>query len=315
MGRLDFGLQIEPQYGFTYQKIRDIAVYVESLGFESLWVSDHFFMTDESVETPCLECWTTLAAVARDTRRLRLGPMVSSQSYRNPALMAKIAASLDNISGGRVNFGVGAGWKDVEYRAYGYRYPPPSVRIRQLDEALEIAKLMWSREKASYKGRYYSIEDAICAPKPVQKPRIPIWVGGTGGLTLRVAAKHADAVNFAWSQPPSFFEEKLSELEAKCRRIGRDYGEIRKSAGLMITMADTREELELKLADQRRRSGAPYMRYLSKQPPNIVGTPDIIAERIGEYVAIGVDHFILRFHFGEEVESARLFWDEVRPRL
>jgi len=315
MGHLDFGLQIEPQYGFSYEGIRGIAAEVERLGFESLWVSDHFFMTDESVETPCLECWTTLAALAKDTRRLRLGSMVSSQSYRNPALMAKIAASLDNISGGRVNFGVGAGWKEVEYKAYGYRYPPPSVRISQLDEALEIAKLMWSKEKASYKGRYYSIEDAICSPKPVQRPRIPIWVGGTGGLTLKVAAKHADAVNFAWSQPPSFFEEKLSELEAGCRRIGRDYGEIRKSACLMLTMAENQEGLELKLAEQRRRSGTPYMRYLSRQPPNIVGTPDIIAERIGEYVSLGVDHFILRFHFGEEMESARLFWDEVRPRL
>lgn len=315
MAELDFGLQIEPQYGFTYEKIREIASLIECLGFESLWVSDHFFMTDESVETPCLECWTTLAAIANDTKRLRLGSMVSSQSYRNPALLAKIAASIDNISGGRVNFGVGAGWKEVEYKAYGYRYPPPAVRIRQLDEALDIAKLMWSMKKASYKGRYYSIEDAICAPKPVQRPRIPIWVGGTGGLTLKVAAKHADAVNFAWSQPPSFFEEKLSELEAKCRRIGRDYGEIRKSAGLMITMADTREELELKLADQRRRSGTPYMRYLSRQPPNIVGTPDIIVERIREYVSLGVDHFILRFHFGEEMESARLFWEKVRPRL
>jgi len=311
---LDFGLQIEPQYGFTYQKIRDIAAYVESLGFESLWVSDHFFMTDESVETPCLECWTTLAALARDTRRLRLGSMVSAQSYRNPALLAKMAASLDNISGGRVNFGVGAGWKDVEYEAYGYRYPKPAVRIRQLDEALEIAELMWSNGKASFKGRYYSIEEALCSPKPVQRPRIPIWVGGTGGLTLKVAAKHADAVNFAWSQPPSFFEAKLSELEAKCRRIGRDYGEIRKSAGLMITMAET-EELEMKLADQRRRSGTPYMRYLSRQPPNIVGTPDVVAERIREYVSLGVDHFILRFHFGEEEESARLFWEKVRPRL
>ena len=312
---MGFGFQIEPQYGFTYQKIRDIAAYVESLGFESLWVSDHFFMTDESVETPCLECWTTLAALARDTRRLRLGSMVSAQSYRNPALLAKMAASLDNISGGRVNFGVGAGWKDVEYEAYGYRYPKPAVRIRQLDEALEIAELMWSNGKASFKGRYYSIEEALCSPKPVQRLRIPIWVGGTGGLTLKVAAKHADAVNFAWSQPPSFFEAKLSELEAKCRRIGRDYGEIRKSAGLMITMAETEEELEMKLADQRRRSGTPYMRYLSRQPPNIVGTPDVVAERIREYVSLGVDHFILRFHFGEEMESARLFWEKVRPRL
>jgi F420-dependent oxidoreductase-like protein len=315
MGRLDFGLQFEPQYGFSYEGIRGIAAEAERLGFESIWVSDHLFMTDESVDTPCLECWTTLSALARDTRRLRLGSMVSSQSYRNPALMAKIAASLDNVSGGRLNFGAGAGWKEVEYRAYGYWYPPPVVRIRQLDEALEIARLMWSRGKATYRGRYYSVEEAICAPKPVQKPSIPIWVGGTGDLTLRVAARHADAVNFAWSQPPSFFEERLSKLEAACQRIGRDYNEIRKSAALMITMAGDQEGLELKLGEQRRRGDTPYMRYLGRQPPNMIGTPDVVADRIREYVGLGVDHFILRFHFGEELESMRLFRDEVRPRL
>ena len=315
MGHLDFGLQIEPQYGFSYDDILGIATEAERLGFESLWVSDHFFMTDESVETPCLECWTALTALARDTSRLRLGPMVSSQSYRNPALMAKVTASLDNVSGGRLNFGVGAGWKEVEYRAYGYRYPQPVVRIRQLDEALEVARLMWSEEKATYKGRYYSIEGAICSPKPVQRPRIPIWVGGTGDLTLRVAAKHADAVNFAWSQPPSFFEERLSKLRAECRRINRDHREIRRSAGLMITMAESQEKLELKLEEHRGKSGTPYMRYLSRQPPNIVGAPDIIAERIREYLSMGVNHFILRFHFGEELESMRLFWDEVKPQL
>jgi F420-dependent oxidoreductase-like protein len=315
MPQIDFGVQIEPQYGFTYEMIRDIAREAESLGFESLWVSDHFFMTDDSVGTPCLECWTTLTALARDTKTLRLGPMVSAQSYRNPALLANVAASIDHISGGRLYFGIGAGWKEVEYRAYGYPFPKPATRIRQLEETVRIAKRMWTREKATYKGRHYSVEDALCYPHPVQEPHIPVWIGGTGDLTLKVAARHADAVNFAWTQPIDFYEEKLRVLKRHCIKAGRDYDEIRKSSGLMITMADTGEELDRKLEDQRRRRDTPYMRYLSRQRPNLVGTPEAVAERIGEYLPLGVDHFILRFPFGEEIGSMRLFMEKVREKI
>ena len=315
MPPIDFGVQIEPQYGFTYDMIMEIAKAAESLGFESLWVSDHFFMTDDSVGTPCLECWTVLSALARDTETLRLGPMVSAQSYRNPALLANIAASIDHISGGRLYFGIGAGWKDVEYGAYGYHFPKPVVRIGQLEEAIEIAKRMWTREKATFEGRYYKVKDALCYPHPVQRPHIPVWVGGTGNLTLKVAAKLADAVNFAWTQPIDFFEERLRYLGRRCAKAGKSFEKIRKSAGLMITMAETEEELEAKLEDQRRRRDTPYMRYLSRQPPNMRGTPEAIAERIGEYVSLGVDHFILRFHFGEELESMKLFMNRVRRHI
>ncbi|MCW3991196.1 MAG: LLM class flavin-dependent oxidoreductase, partial [Candidatus Bathyarchaeota archaeon] len=144
---------------------------------------------------------------------------------------------------------------------------------------------------------------------------IPVWVGGTGSLTLRVAAKHADAVNFSWTQPPDMFEERLEVLRGRCARVGRRYEDIRKSAGLMITMAETEEELEGKLREQRRRQGTPYMRYLSRQLPNLVGTPDVVAERVGEYLDLGVDHFILRFHFGEEIESMKLFAEKIRDRI
>jgi len=315
MSELDFGVQIEPQYGFSYKMILDIAEEAEALGFESLWVSDHFFMTSDSLGTPCLESWTTLAALARDTKALRLGTMVSAQSYRNPALLANIAASLDHISGGRLNFGIGAGWKEVEYRAYGYPYPKPAVRIRQMDEAVEIVKRMWTEDRATFRGRYYSVEDALCFPKPVQKPHIPIWIGGTGNLTLGVAAKHADAVNFSWTLPPDMFEEKLEVLRTHCERAGRSYGDIRKSAGLMITMAETEEELNGKLREQRRNRDTQYMRYLSRQRPNLVGLPEAVAEGIEEYVSLGVDHFILRFHFGEEIDSMKLFMGEVRRKI
>lgn len=315
MSCIDFGVQIEPQYGFTYGMVEGIAEVAESLGFESLWVSDHFFMTSDSLGTPCLECWTTLATLASDTEVLRLGPMVTAQSYRNPALLANIAATIDHISGGRLYFGIGAGWKEVEYRAYGYSFPGAASRIRQLEEAIEVAKRMWTEDKATYKGRHYSVEDALCFPKPIQKPHIPVWVGGTGGLTLKVAAKHADAVNFSWSHPPDIFEERLEVLRGHCARVGRHYEDIRKSAGLMITMAATEEKLEMKLKEQREREGTPYMRYLSRQLPNLVGTPDVVAERIKEYIDIGVDHFILRFHFGEEIESMRLFTEEIIDRI
>ena len=170
-------------------------------------------------------------------------------------------------------------------------------------------------DKATYKGRYYSIEEAICFPKPVQKPHIPIWVGGTGNLTLRVAAKHADACNFAWTLPVDIFKQKLDVLRNHCIKVGRDYQSIRKSAGVMITMAPTKREVSRKLAEQEKRRNTPYLRYLSRQRPNLVGTPDVVTEGIREYLDLGVDHVILRFHYGEEIDSMTLFMDEVKNRL
>ncbi|MFP3950814.1 MAG: TIGR03560 family F420-dependent LLM class oxidoreductase [Candidatus Bathyarchaeia archaeon] len=315
MYSLDFGIQIEPQYGFDYGSIEEIALDAEELGFESIWVSDHFFMTHESIGTNCLECWTTLTALAQSTTEIRLGPMVSSQSYRNPALMANIAASLDNISGGRVNYGIGAGWKEVEYRAYGYEYPRALTRIKQLEEAIVIAKGLWTEDKATYQGQHYEVREALCYPHSIQEPHIPIWVGGTRTHTLRVTAEHADAVNFAWTIPPDRFEDRLKVLLGHCDEVGRNYDEIKKSAGVMITMAPDRAKLEEKLERQRENRDTPYRRYLSKQPPNMIGTPDEVAEGIETYKGLGVDHFILRFNFGGELESMRLFMDEVYPAI
>ncbi len=315
MAKLDFGIQIEPQFGFKYEHIKEIALEAERLGFESLWVSDHFFLTKDNINTNCLECYTTLAALSRDTSNLRLGAMVASQSYRNPSLLANIAASLDHICNGRLNFGIGAGWKEVEYYAYGYPFPKPMVRINQLEETVKIAKLMWTQEKATFEGKYYSIRDALCYPHPVQKPFIPIWIGGTGYQTLKVSARHANAINFAWSQPVEFFEKKLSVLKKHCKRYRTDYKSIRKSAGLMITMEDKQEELDAELAAQEDRKTTPYRRYLSRQPPNIVDTPDGVAERIGEYVNLGFDHFILRFNYLQEIEKMRLFAKKVRAKI
>ena len=307
MESVDFGVQIEPQYGFTYEHIRLVASEAERLGFESIWVSDHFFMTDDSLDINCLECWTVLTALARDTSRLRLGAMVASQSYRNPALSANMAASVDHVSGGRLNYGIGAGWKEVEYNAYGYLFPGAGRRIGQLDEAVEIAKRMWTEPKATYMGKYYRVKDALCMPKPVQEP-LPIWIGGTGTKTLRVAAKHAHAVNFAWSHPPEFFEERFRVLRCHCEKAGRDFDDIRKSAGLMTRLVDDLGAAE-PARDER------YLRYLSRQRSIMVNTPKELAERIKCYMDVGVTHFILRFHFGDEIRNMRMFMERVVKRL
>lgn len=314
MSSLDFGIQIEPQYGFTYDQISKIAGAAEKNGYESIWVSDHFLMTPEAVGTNALECYTTLTALARDTQKLRIGAMVAAQSYRNPALLAKIASSLDHISGGRLNFGIGAGWKEVEYDAYNIPFPRAMTRIRQLDEVIEICRRMWTMEKASYEGRYYSVRDVPCMPKPVQNP-LPVWVGGTGNHTLRVAAKHADAVNFAWTQSPDFFKERFKVLEDHCRRIRRDPKLIRRSAGLMILLVDNQEEIDVKLEEQKRIQDPEYLKYLGMQRPNLAGTPDTIAERIAEYVSLDVDHFILRWPYGYELESIKLFKEKVMKKI
>lgn len=315
MPKLDIGVQIEPQYGFSYDMILEIARTCEELNYESIWVSDHLFMTTDSIDISCLECWTTLTGLARDTKQLRFGPMVSAQSYRNPALLAKIAATIDHMSQGRLYYGIGAGWKEVEYRAYGYPYPRPAVRIRQLDETVQIAKKLWTEDTPTFHGRYYTIEDTLCFPKPVQKPHIPIWVGGSGNLTLKVTAKHAQGCNFAWTVPISLFREKLGVLKEHCEQAGTDYDSIRKSAGVMLVIAKTENGVQRKLTALEKRQGTPYMRYLNRQRPNLVGTPDIIAEEMRKYLPLGVDHFILRFHFGDEIDSMTLFMDEVRNEL
>ena len=304
---IDFGVQIEPQYGFTYEHIKEVAAEAERLGFESVWVSDHFFMTEDSLDINCLECWTVLTALACDTSRLRLGAMVASQSYRNPALIANVAASLDHVSGGRLNYGIGAGWKQVEYDAYGYKFPAAGRRIKQLEETVEIARRMWTNSKATYNGKYYRVKDALCMPKPVQDP-LPIWIGGTGTKTLRVAAKHADAVNFAWTHPPRFFEERFNVLRRHCEEVGRDFGEIRKSAGLMLRLVEDPDVPEPE-RDER------YLRYLSKQNPIMVDTPEVVAEKIRGYIDLGVTHFILRFHYGDEIRNMRVFMESVEGRL
>ena len=191
-----------PAAGHPYDELRDFAREAERVGVESFWVSDHLFGGPVGVpDRDCLEAWTLLTALARDTTRIRLGVLVSAAQYRSPALLAKIVAGVDQMSDGRIEFGIGAGWKAEEYRAYGYEFPSAGARVEQLKDTLEICQRMWTSDRATYHGKHYRIDDAVCAPKPAQQPHPPIWVGGSGPRVMRLAARYADGFDLGRHGP------------------------------------------------------------------------------------------------------------------
>jgi F420-dependent oxidoreductase-like protein len=226
---LKVALIFSPAAGHPYAELRDFAREAERAGLESFWVSDHFFGGPTGVpDRDCLEAWTLLAALARDTSTIRLGVLVTAAQYRNPALLAKIVAGVDQMSGGRVEFGVGAGWKAEEYHAYGYEFPAAGARVEQLKDTLEICRRLWTHERATYHGKHYRIDDAVCAPKPAQKPHPPIWVGGSGPRVMRLAARYADGFDLGRRGPsgaPLTSEEMasaLAEVRQVCEEVGRE---------------------------------------------------------------------------------------------
>lgn len=277
------------EYG-SYATLRKVWLEAERLGFHSGWLFDHFFELPgkgPSAE-PCLEAWTTLSALGAETKKLRLGITVTCVGYRNPAVLAKMASTLDVISGGRLEFGIGASWAGVEHAAYGIPFERPAVRAARLREAIKIAKKMWTEDKASFEGKYYTIKDAVNNPKPVQKPHPPIWIGGGGEkFTLKVVAEVADGCNFI-SLAPEEYRHKLEVLEDHCRRVGRNVNEVQKSWQGRVLMAKDDAELKVKL----QRLGMPP-RDLERA--NIIGTPEECVEKIGQYVDLGVTCFMLVF--------------------
>ena len=232
MGKLKFGVFL-PFYAFQaktpneqFETLKTIVLECERLGYDSVWLDDHLMYNNWSI----LESWTTLSALSSLTSKIRLGTMVSCNQHRNPALLAKTAATLDVLSNGRLEFGIGAGVQEAEHMAYGFGFPKLSVRVERLGEALEVIKRLWTQEKTTYQGKHYSLKDAVCEPKPLQKPHPPITVGGSEEKnTLKVTAKYAD--RFDWGYLPSVevYKRKLEVLENHCKAVGRDFGEIERS--------------------------------------------------------------------------------------
>jgi F420-dependent oxidoreductase-like protein len=263
-----------------------IAQRAEELGFDSIWVYDHFHNVPRPAHEAVFECWTVMAAISQLTTKIRLGQMVGCNLYRPPALLAKITSTLDVISGGRVDWGIGAGWYENECRGYGYPFPVPKERIAMLRESVEIVKSMWSREETTYDGKYYQLVRANCDPKPLQSPRPPIWIGGGGEqLTLRVVAQHADHSNFGGSADE--FARKIEILKGHCALVGRDPDEIGKTTSGEILIRDTEKELrEFQIASGRGDN------FEAWQESNFVGTPEQVAIKVQQFIDVGCTGFI-----------------------
>jgi F420-dependent oxidoreductase-like protein len=283
LNKIKFGVFL-PFYAFKFEKtnppsqfnrIRTIALECEQLGYDSIWLDDHLMFGKQ----PILECWTTIAALSSITTKIRLGTMVTCNSFRNPALLAKMAATLDVISNGRLELGIGAGVQKDEHVAYGVPFSQPQDRIGKMKEAVEIIKKLWTEEKASYQGKYYRINEAVCEPKPLQKPHPPITIGGTGEkLALKVTAQHAD--RFDWGHIPSLelYKHKLDVLKSHCKAVGRNFEEIEKSC------------------------------WLGSQ---ILSTTDECRQKIRQYTNLGVTYFMLFFEDLPNLSGARLFAETI----
>jgi F420-dependent oxidoreductase-like protein len=311
----EFGVFINPERP-NYFLIRDEVLTSESLGFDSVWLSDHVFGLVGSPANPFYECWTTCSALAAETKKLRIGQLVLCNPFRHPSLLAKMGATLDSISNGRLILGLGTGWAEDEFKAYGYSFEKPSTRVRRVTEAAQIIKEMWTKEKASFKGRHYEIEYAYCVPQPVQKPHPPVMIAGSGEqLTLKTVARHADWSNFsAWFGSPEAFRGKVDVLSKHCDDVGRSIGEITKSFAVYVLIGENREEAEEKEAFFNETMTKRWGPGFDRKAP-LRGTPEDIISQISKFREAGVDYFIVRFMGGDFHKEAKVFAEQVLLEL
>jgi F420-dependent oxidoreductase-like protein len=292
---------------------------VESAGYESLWVYDHFHTVPVPTQEVTYEAWTLMSALAATTDTVRLGQMCTCNSYRPPSYLAKVAASIDVISGGRVEMGIGAGWYEHEYDGYGYPFAKPSVRIGELREGVEIMQRMWTEDEVHFAGSHYTLKGAICQPKPVQVPHIPLWIAGGGEqLTLRVAARFADYTNFG----PSLgeFIHKSGVLKQHCDEIGRDFDEITRSSNFFVVCEETEADVDDRIAWIRERYAALMPQDRAERSAEafraMSGTPEQLVEKLRPWVEAGCSYVISYFpESAVDTSGLERFASEVRPAL
>lgn len=311
----EFGVFINPERT-SYSLIRDEALVAEDLGYDSLWLSDHVFGLVGSPANPFYECWTTVSALAAETRSIKLGQLVLCNPFRQPSLLAKMGATLDSISGGRLILGLGTGWAEDEFDGYGYPFESPSIRVRRVSEAAQVIRMMWTEESASFKGRHYTIDGAFCSPRPVQKPHPPIMIAGSGEqLTLKTVARHADWSNFsAWFGSTEAFSGKVDVLSRHCEAVGRDISEITKSFAVYVLIGEDKKEADEKVSYFKETMSKRWGSGFNRKAP-LMGTPENVIQQIYDYRDAGVDYFIVRFMGGDFEREANLFASKVLPNL
>lgn len=292
----------------------------ESLGFDSCWVSDHFYTFPTITTRPVFESWSALTAISQQTTRIRLGTLVSCAAFRNPAYLAKISSCLDVMSNGRLEFGIGAGWFGEEHLGFGYDYPSAAERIARMEESVRIVKKMWTEEEPSFTGKFYRISNAINFPKPLQKPHPPILIGGLGErMTLKVVAEHADRCNADY-ETIDVIEHRFASLRRHCERVGRIYDEIEKTANRGVTIAEDRVEVRKKNEELHNlfRTNKIFPKDYSIDSflaPRITGTPDECIWQLIEYKKLGITYFILNFADCSKMDPITLFARKVMPEV
>ncbi|TDO17469.1 F420-dependent oxidoreductase-like protein [Mycobacterium sp. BK086] len=252
---------------FTYPELEQFWRAADELGFEAIWNYDHFYGLAENA-APTHEGWTMLAAMAVVIQRARIGCMVTGVTYRNPAILAKMAVTVDHISGGRLDFGIGAGWHEAEHLGYGIEFPSAGTRVAMLDEALTVIRRLWTEETVAFEGRFYTLNDALCEPKPIQRPHPPIVVGGSQPKMLRVIARHADEWNMPSHGAPQLWGDASVRLTEACEEVGRDPATIRRSVQVFL-YPDQPEQVEeqLDLLPQFAELGCEHAVLSFYQPP------------------------------------------------
>jgi F420-dependent oxidoreductase-like protein len=306
---LHIGVQL-PGHRASWAEYQEAVQTAEQLGVGSIWNFDHMLPPSGPEDGPCFETLTTLSALALITNRARIGVLVNGVTYRDPATLAKACAQVDQMSGGRLEFSLGAAWAEREFQAYGLPFPPLTERYARLDEALQITKLLWSQERTTFDGRYYRVADAPCAPKPVQTPFPPITVGGSGRGALRVAARHATRLNVSGS--PERCRDAFTRLARCCEEVGRDLDEIELSVHPPIAVAPTTEQAE---AIARRIDEEQGRTVPSDRGGWIFGNPSEAAAKLRGYFDVGVSHFVLACGHPFDPTPLRVLMDEVLPSL
>ncbi|NGN93495.1 LLM class F420-dependent oxidoreductase [Nocardioides sp. KC13] len=313
---------IDPADHWTTMK--DLALHADSgNAWESVWVYDHFHTTPVPSEEATHEAWSLMAGLGAVTSRVRLGQMCSCMSYRNPAYLAKVAATADHISGGRIEMGIGAGWYEHEWRAYGYGFPEARDRLGMLREGVQIFQQAWTKGVSSLDGKYYQVDGAICQPLPIQKGRsgIPLWIAGGGEkVTLKIAAQYADYTNYFGDVDE--FTRKSEILRGHCETVGRDFGEITRSANFNVFIGETDAEVEAKLTDHITRM-TPHLgkEGVEKQAADLrngplVGTPAQVVENLKAFEAVGMTYAITYFSDAAyDRSSIELFESQVIPEF
>jgi F420-dependent oxidoreductase-like protein len=287
----------------AYETLTRVARVADDLNYETLWAPDHLTTIPPSQEM-VFEAWSLIAGLARDTNRVRIGQLVTGNGYRNPAIQAKMASTVDVMSHGRLSFGIGAGWYEPDYAGYGYDFGTAGDRLRQLGEALQVILALWTEKEATFEGRYYQVRGAVNQPKGVQSPHIPLMVAGGGEkVTLRLVAKYADACNVMES--PANLERKYAILRQHCEEVGRDYDGIRRTATTVCIIRDTDEEARAAVPP-----GIDFAFPGDIGSYGLIGTVDTIRQRIAAYEDAGVQELIVGFEDPTSTEYTERFAHE-----